>query len=130
MPNPARPISPHLGIYRKQISSVLSILHRLTGLALVAGTALMVVWLWSAAYGPAFFSTFQSFMDSLLGRACLLGWTLAFYYHFGNGIRHLFWDVGMGFTLPQMHRSGWTVVLFTLLMTALTWGYVTPMGGQ
>ena len=122
MTNSNRPVSPHLSIYRPQISSVLSITHRLTGLALFAGTALMVAWLWSAAYAPAFYATLHEALASPLGKLCLLGWTLAFYFHLGNGIRHLFWDAGYGFTLPVMARSGWAVIVFTLLMTATTWG--------
>ncbi|MDE3015406.1 MAG: succinate dehydrogenase, cytochrome b556 subunit [Pseudomonadota bacterium] len=127
MPN--RPLSPHLSIYRPQISSVLSILHRLTGLALFAGTALVVAWLCSAAYAPAFYATLHDGMDSFIGRLCLLGWTLAFYCHFCNGIRHLFWDIGMGFTLPQMARSGWAVIVLTIVFTALTWGFVSALAG-
>lgn len=116
-----RPISPHLSIYRPQISSVLSILHRITGLALYAGASLIVFWLFSAAYAPAFYPTLHEAMHSGFGQVCLLGWTLAFYYHFANGIRHLFWDAGLGFSLPVMHRTGWAVVIVTLAMTAVTW---------
>jgi succinate dehydrogenase / fumarate reductase cytochrome b subunit len=129
MSNNNRPLSPHLGIYRWQISMSLSILHRITGMALFAGSALLVLWLWSAAYSPAFFTTLHNCLTSMPGKVCLLGWLAAFYYHLGNGIRHLFWDAGYGFSLPVMNRSGWTVVLFALLMTAATWGYAMP-GGQ
>ena len=125
-----RPLSPHLSIYRKQISSVLSILHRFTGLALVAGAALMAAWLWSAAYAPPFFVTLHGLLESPLGKLFLLGWTVAFYYHLCNGIRHLFWDIGKGFTLPQMHFSGWLVLLVTVVMTLLTWGFVNAAVGQ
>jgi succinate dehydrogenase / fumarate reductase, cytochrome b subunit len=96
-----RPLSPHLSIYRPQISSVLSIMHRITGLALFVGTALITFWLWSAAYAPAFYSTFHAGLNSPFGQICLLGWTLAFYYHLGNGIRHLFWDMGKVLPFPS-----------------------------
>ncbi len=129
MPNDNRPLSPHLSIYRPQISTVLSILHRLTGLALVAGTGLMVAWLWAAAYAPVSYATLHNGMASPIGELCLLGWTLAFYFHLGNGIRHLFWDIGMGFALPVMNRSGWAVIAFTALMTAATWGLVYSLAG-
>lgn len=119
-PSP-RPMSPHLSIYRPQISSVLSILHRITGMALFFGSALVVLWLWSAAYAPAFYSTLYAAMSSIPGQICLLGWMAAFYFHLGNGIRHLFWDMGVGFTLPVMNRSGIAVLLFAAVMTALTW---------
>lgn len=121
MPNVNRPTSPHLTIYRPQISSVLSILHRISGMALSAGTVLIVVWLWSAAYAPAFYNTFYAALNSLVGQILLFGWTLAFYYHFAAGIRHLFWDIGKGFTLPVMNRTGWLVIVFALVMSVITW---------
>ena len=127
-----RPISPHLGIYRPQISSVMSILHRITGVALFAGTALLVTWLWSAAYVPSFYATLYGLATTLPGRLCLMGWTAAFYYHLCNGIRHLFWDMGKGFELPTMHLTGWLTLLATLVFTALTWGVALSVsaGGQ
>jgi succinate dehydrogenase / fumarate reductase, cytochrome b subunit len=125
-----RPLSPHIGIYRKQISSVMSILHRISGVALFLGTALMVVWLWTAAYAPNYYGTLHECMTSVLGQLCLLGWTAAFYYHLGNGIRHLFWDMGKGFAIPVMHKTGWAVLLFACAMTALTWGAALSTGGQ
>lgn len=130
MPNVQRPLSPHLTIYKRQISTVLSILHRIAGMALFFGTALLVFWLWSAAYAPGYYPTFHSYVASPLGLFCLFGWTLAFYYHLANGIRHLFWDIGKGFSLPVMHKSGWAVVVFTLAMTAYTWHSVMNMVGQ
>ena len=134
MPNDSKPIqrptSPHLSIYRPQISTVLSIMHRMTGVALFAGTALLVAWLWSIAYAPAFYSTLHDIIASPVGQLCLLGWTAAFYYHLCNGIRHLFWDIGKGFTLPVMTRSGWAVIFATLFLTAFTWGVALSQGTQ
>jgi len=130
-PVPLRPTSPHLTIYRPQISSVLSIMHRMTGLVLAVGISLLVVWLWSAAYNPAFFGTLHSWLASPLGLLLLFGWTLSFYYHFANGVRHLFWDIGKGFALHQMEKSGWAVLVFTFMMSAVTWGFVYgATGGQ
>lgn len=116
-----RPLSPHLSIYRPQITSVLSITHRATGIGLMAGAALLVVWLCAAAYDTESFARVHECLASPAGRFFLIGWTLAFYFHLANGIRHLFWDIGMGFGLAQVSRSGWAVLAFTLLMTALTW---------
>lgn len=131
MPSAQRPLSPHLTIYRPQITSVLSITHRLTGLALVAGSALIVAWLWSVAYAPAFYPMLHGWLSAPVGKFLLLGWMISFYYHLANGIRHLFWDIGWGFTLPQASRSGWMVVLFTIAMTAATWGFITnSVAGQ
>lgn len=128
MPAPIRPLSPHLTIYKPQISSVLSILHRLTGIGLYAGLMLMAWWVWTAAYNPSAYTELHECLSSILGKLFLFGWTAAFYYHFGNGIRHLFWDIGKGFELPVMARSGWAVVFFTILMTGFTWGFIFTSG--
>src|SRR5580704_16534899 len=112
-----RPLSPHLRIYKPQLTSVLSILHRITGVALSVGTILLVYWLVAAASGPAAFATAAGLMRSWLGRLLLFGWTFALFFHLANGIRHLFWDAGIGFELKTVYASGWTVVA---LATALT----------
>jgi succinate dehydrogenase / fumarate reductase cytochrome b subunit len=124
-----RPLSPHLTIYRPQITSMLSILHRITGVALYAGTALLMGWLWSAAYAPELFAQMHQCLSSTIGKVALIGWTLAFYFHLANGIRHLFWDVGMGFSIPQATRSGWLVLIFTLLATLFSWGFIQATVG-
>jgi len=117
----SRPLSPHLQIYRPQISSVLSIMHRITGLILSAGSALLVAWLWAAAYNGSYFECWQQFFTSTLGCILLIGWSAAFYYHLGNGIRHLFWDMGRGFDLKNLTRSGLAVLAFAATATAITW---------
>lgn len=119
-----RPLSPHLSIYRPQISSVLSITHRLTGIALYAGTLLLVSWLWAAAYSAPCFKQIHAFMSSVPGIVLLVGWTIAFFFHFINGLRHLWWDTGRGFAVKEINQSGWAVVLFTAVMTAATWWLV------
>ncbi len=124
MSSAPRPLSPHLTIYKPQLTSILSITHRMTGVALAVGTALMVAWLWTAAYNPGFYSTLHEYLHSCIGQLLLAGWTLAFFYHLANGIRHLFWDIGKGFSLPAAYRSGWLVVAFALLMTAATWYFI------
>jgi len=126
-PKDLRPLSPHLSIYRPQISSVLSILHRATGVVLSGGLLLLALWLWSAAYNPGFYTTLHEWMGGIIGRILMVGWTFSFYYHLCNGIRHLFWDIGQGYTIPVMHKSGWAVIIVTLALTALTWGMV--LGG-
>lgn len=119
-----RPTSPHLSIYKPQITSVMSILHRITGVALYAGTLLLVAWLVSAAYSVPIFKLIHEFMAGWIGKALLIGWTLAFYYHLCNGIRHLFWDMGKGFELKAVTRSGVLVLLAAAGLTGLTWWYV------
>lgn len=116
-----RPLSPHLQIYRPQLTSVLSILHRLTGIALAAGTLLLVWWLVAVAAGPAAFETVQGFIGSWFGRALLLGWSYALFYHLANGIRHLAWDAGWGFELKTVYLTGWTVIWASVVLTLLAW---------
>ncbi len=116
-----RPLSPHLQIYRPQLTSVLSILHRLTGIALAAGTLLLVWWLVAVAAGPAAFETVQGFIGSWFGRALLLGWSYALFYHLANGIRHLAWDAGWGFELKTAYLTGWTVIWASVALTLLAW---------
>ncbi len=125
-----RPLSPHLQVYRPQLTSMLSILHRITGVALALGTLLLIYWLAAAAAGPEAFATAQGLIGSIIGRLLLLGWTFALFYHLCNGIRHLFWDAGYGFELPDVYRSGWLVVLAGAALTLGSWvlGYAMRSG--
>lgn len=116
-----RPTSPHLSIYRPQITTVLSISHRMTGMGLYAGALLLAAWIGSAAYSAPCFKAIHGFMGAWYGQLFLLGWLLAFYYHLANGIRHMWWDTGRGFDLKEVTRSGWTVVIFAIALTAATW---------
>lgn len=119
-----RPLSPHLQVYRPQITSMLSIMHRITGVALAVGTLFFVGWLWSVAYDPAYFAFWEQTATHPIGRIFLLGWTFALYYHLGNGIRHLAWDTGRGFELKNVTRSGVTVLLFASFSTLATWAWI------
>ena len=121
MASKERPISPHLQIYRPQISSVLSILHRMTGVALTVGTAVLVWWLLAAATGPDAYATAQRFIGSFIGQILMFGWTFAFFYHLCNGIRHLFWDAGYGFDLSVMAMTGKIAVGASAGLTLLSW---------
>ena len=124
-----RPLSPHLQVYRPQITSVMSILHRLTGIALAVGTLLLVWWLVAAAAGPDSFATVQGFIGSVLGRILLFGWSWALFYHLCNGIRHLAWDAGWGFDLKTVYRSGWLVVAASAALTLIAWAFGYAMLG-
>ncbi len=121
MASKERPISPHLQIYRPQISSVLSILHRITGIALTVGTVVLVWWLLAAAAGPDAYATAQRFIGSFIGQILMFGWTFAFFYHLCNGIRHLFWDAGYGFDLSVMAMTGKIAVGVSAGLTLLSW---------
>jgi len=130
MSAPNRPLSPHLQIYRPQMTSILSITHRMTGVALTAGTLLFVYWLVAAASGAEAYETARGLIGSWFGRLLLLGWSLALFFHLCNGIRHLFWDAGYGYELPDAQRSGYAVLAATVFLTIVAWiaGY-SAMGG-
>ncbi|MBI1775684.1 MAG: succinate dehydrogenase, cytochrome b556 subunit [Proteobacteria bacterium] len=121
MPPAQRPLSPHLQIYKPQLTSVLSIIHRGTGIALTAGTLLLVYWLLAAALGPESFADAQALIGSWFGYLVLFGWSLSLFFHLANGIRHLFWDAGFGFELDQVYASGWVVVGAAVGLTVLAW---------
>jgi succinate dehydrogenase / fumarate reductase cytochrome b subunit len=116
-----RPLSPHLQIYRPQISSALSIFHRITGCALAVGSVLLAWWVIAAAAGPAAFENAQWFLGSWLGLLMLFGWSAALFYHLCSGIRHLAWDAGWGYDLPTMHKTGYAVLIATGVLTVLAW---------
>ncbi|MEO5335897.1 MAG: succinate dehydrogenase, cytochrome b556 subunit [Magnetospirillum sp. WYHS-4] len=116
-----RPLSPHLQIYRPQITSVLSILHRLTGAALWIGALAFTYWLAAAVYGPEAFNRTQVFLASWFGRLILFGWTFCLFYHLSNGVRHIAWDYGWGFELKQLRATGGMVVAASLVLTLLAW---------
>jgi len=92
MSNRERPLSPHLQVYKPQLTSVLSITHRGTGVALAAGTLLLLYWLLALADGPDSYARAQSLLGSWLGQVVLFGFTFALFYHLCNGIRHLLWQ--------------------------------------
>ncbi len=116
-----RPLSPHLQVYRLPMLAILSILHRVTGVALAVGTLLLTCWLVSAATGEAAYARVNSFIGSPFGQLLLLGWSVSLFYHLANGIRHLFWDAGKGFEIKSAENSGWLVVAFTIAATMLAW---------
>lgn len=116
-----RPLSPHLQVYRPQLTSALSIFHRITGVFLALGTLLLTAWVVAAATGPEAFAAVQGFIGSILGYLLLLGWSAALFYHLANGIRHLFWDAGYGFELANVYRSGYAVLIATGVLTLLAW---------
>ena len=107
--------------YRFQLTSAMSILHRLTGIALAVGSILLAWWLIAVAAGDTLFTTTHDFLASPIGVLLLFLWSVAFFYHLCNGIRHLVWDAGLGFALLKARRSGYAVLAATVVLTALTW---------
>ena len=116
-----RPLSPHLQIYKPQLTSVLSISHRITGVGLAAGTLLLSGWLIAAATGPEAFARVQDFLGSWFGHLILFAFSYALMFHLCNGIRHLFWDAGYGFELDTVYKSGWATVIASVALTVIAW---------
>ena len=116
-----RPLSPHLQIYRTEINMVMSIVHRLTGVALYLGTLVLVWWLTAAAVGPAYYEFVRGLLATWLGRLVLFGFTLALMLHLLGGIRHLIWDTGKGLDLKTVDRLGWLTLFGAILLTLVIW---------
>jgi succinate dehydrogenase / fumarate reductase cytochrome b subunit len=116
-----RPLSPNIQIYRPQLTSVLSIANRITGLVLSVGAVVLVVWLIAAATGPQAYALVQGAIASWIGQIGLFGCTFAFFLHLCGGIRHLVWDAGYGFSLRSIYASGWAVVGASVALTVAAW---------
>lgn len=116
-----RPLSPHLQVYRPQLTSVLSITHRGTGVFLAIATLLMVYWLVALAGGEQSYTRAQIVFASWFGQLILLACTFSLFYHLCNGVRHLFWDIGVGFEIETAYRSGYAVVLVSAALSVLAW---------
>jgi len=121
MSDETRPLSPHIQIYRPQVTSVLSITHRVTGVMLACAAVLLTYWLASAAYGPASFDRAQAVLESWFGRLVLFGFTFSLFYHLCNGVRHLGWDLGWGFDLVKLRITGVVVIIAALGLTVVSW---------
>jgi len=121
MSNNDRPLSPHLSIYRWPITMTMSILHRATGVAMSVGFIVLVGWLFDAAMGAETYAAMLSYLDTMVGRLLLVGWSFAFFFHLSNGVRHLVWDSGRGFEKTTANASAWFVLLLAIVLTALFW---------
>jgi succinate dehydrogenase / fumarate reductase cytochrome b subunit len=132
MAAPNRPLAPHIQVYRPQMTSVLSILHRIAGVALGLGALLLVYWVVAAAAGPERFAAAQGLIGSWFGYLILFGFSVALFFHLANGIRHLFWDAGYGFELRAAYASGTAVLVMTAALTAVAWicGLLVLGGGR
>lgn len=128
VPRP-RPRSPNIQIYRPQLTSVLSIVNRITGIVLSAGAVGLVIWLGAASLGPRVFTAVHGVIASWLGQTALFGCTFAFFLHLCGGLRHLIWDTGHGFELRSIYASGWAVVAASVVLTATAWIASLFIGG-
>ena len=119
--NRQRPLSPHLQIYKPQITSMLSILHRATGIALSIGSVILVLWILALTLGENTYLMYSNLINNWFGKLIIFGFTFALFYHLSNGIRHLFWDAGFGFELSTVYKSGYATVGASVLLTAVAW---------
>lgn len=129
MASTQRPLSPHLSIYHWYINMISSILHRATGIALAAGSLLLLAGLLTLAAGETQFEAVRAFCNSWLGLILLFGWTWSLAYHLCNGIRHLLQDTGLGFRIDQIIRNSWLAVIGSIVLTVIVWGWALAAGG-
>jgi len=116
-----RPLSPHLQVWRFHVTMLTSILHRITGVGLYFGAFIVAAWALALASGPEWYGRVMSWLAHPLGRLVLLGMTLSYFYHLGNGIRHLTWDAGMGLNPRMAGMTGYASLLFAVAATAVVW---------
>jgi succinate dehydrogenase / fumarate reductase cytochrome b subunit len=121
MPIPERPTSPFTTVYRPQITSVMSILHRITGVILAIGAFGVAWWLLAVSASPQRYAQFADIAGSMPGQIVIAGFSWCLMYHLLNGLRHLLWDSGHGFEIKQFYATGWTVVVLSFVFTALLW---------
>jgi succinate dehydrogenase / fumarate reductase cytochrome b subunit len=124
-----RPLSPHLQVYRPQLTSMLSIFHRITGMGLAAGTLLLTWWLVAAAVGPGAFETAQAIFGSWIGYLVVFALSFALFYHLCNGIRHLVWDAGYCLDIEAVYLSGKIMVSSAIGLTILAWVVALAVAG-
>ena len=115
-----RPLSPHLTIYRPQLTSISSILVRITGNALIVGAFLVIWWLLAASTSPEYFAIADGLIRSWFGKLIMLGSIWALWYHTLGGIRHLIWDNAIGLDIPTAYKLGWAVVIGSFVLTVIT----------
>lgn len=121
MANTNRPLSPHLQVYRPQLTSMMSILHRASGVGLAGGLILMLWWLVALASGPEYYDYVLGIAGSWIGRLVMLGFTWALFYHLCNGLRHLYWDAGWGLEIPSVYRTGYMTLIGSVVLTVGSW---------
>lgn len=119
-----RPLSPHLQVYRWELTMAMSILHRMTGVFLSLGAAMLAGWVIAAAVGGEVFAAVNGHLSAWYGQLLLFGWSYALFYHLCNGIRHLVWDAGVGLEKETARISGYATLAASILLTAAAWGIV------
>jgi succinate dehydrogenase / fumarate reductase cytochrome b subunit len=120
-PEARRPLSPHLQIYRPMLTMMMSIMHRITGMALYAGTLLLAWWLIAASTDARAFDTANTILTSILGQIVLLGFTWALFHHLLGGVRHFIWDTGRGMDHPEREYLAQATLIGGFVLTAVVW---------
>ena len=119
--NDNRPLSPHLSIHKKVLTSVFSIFHRITGLGLSIGSIFLALWISLLALGQNYFFIFEVISAGLFFKIILFLWTIGIFYHLFNGMRYLYWTYGLGMDLKNVYTSGYIVLFLTFLSTLFVW---------
>ena len=122
--NTKRPLSPHLQIYKPQLTSVLSISHRITGVILSIFSILIPIFLLFLSFGADYYNLLLRIMDNFFIKVILAGTIFVVVYHLSNGIRHLFWDLGLGLSLRNSYISGYLVILISVAITIISVFYL------
>ena len=116
-----RPLSPHLQVYRLPMMAKMSISHRITGILLTLGLMAMAFWFLAAGLGEESYNKAMTLIDTPITQLVFAGWAFALFYHMANGIRHMFWDIGVGLNEKSAISTGWIVLIFAVLATAAIW---------
>jgi|TARA_B110000438_G_scaffold248746_1_gene251656 succinate dehydrogenase / fumarate reductase cytochrome b subunit len=116
-----RPLSPHLSIYKKVLTAVFSIFHRITGIGLSIGSVFLAIWISLLSLGPNYFFIFEIISSTIIFKIILIFWTLGIFYHLYNGTRYLYWSYGIGMDLKTVYASGYIVLFLTFLSSFLVW---------
>ena len=124
----ARPLSPHVTIWRWHVTMAASILHRASGVALYGGALILAGWALALASGPGAYGDYMGLLGSVPGKIALFGLTVAIFFHLANGVRHLAWDMGKGFALRTADATAWLAMIFAVLAAAGVWGLAGMMG--
>ena len=119
--NRPRPLSPHLQVYKPQLTSILSIFHRGTGIVLSIGSIFLVSWILVLTLGESAYQIYSQLVNNWFGKLVIFGFTFGLFYHLSNGIRHLFWDAGYGYDLKDAYISGFAVIISSISLTLITW---------
>ena len=119
-----RPLSPHLSIHKRVLTAVFSIFHRISGIGLSIGALLISIWFLLISSGPNFYIYFEIISKNFFFKLILILWTICIFYHLFNGCRKLYWSFGIGMELSQVYKSGYIVLLLTLISTFVVWYFV------